>query len=373
METVRTLVLITLVAFAAVAPAVAVGQETGAAQASIAGTQVDADDVLLAADIQADGSAEWRIEYRLQLDDENATEAFDSLQQDIRNDPENYTQTFAGRMRTTADAAEESTGREMGIENVTVTAERQQLPREYGVITYRFNWTGFAAVEGSQLRIGDALGGMFLDSATTLLVSWPETYEIASIDPSPDDRSENSASWSGPREFTAEQPSVVLTEESTSATPGVLPLALFGVLVLVALSGAAWYRRSGTLPWATGPGADESVMESSGSATVDGESEGVSAGESASTASAEAATSAADAADTDQQGVPEELLSNEERVLKLLESRGGRMKQQEVVEKLDWTEAKTSQVVSSLREEERIETFRIGRENVITVPEEDSL
>lgn len=371
MKTVRTLVLITLVALAAVAPAVGVGQESGTAQSSVAGTQVDADDVLLAADIRADGSADWRIEYRIQLDDENTTEAFDSLQQDIRADPENYTQTFAGRMRTTADTAEEPTGREMGIENVTVTAERQQLPREYGVVTYRFNWTGFAAVEGPQLRIGDALEGMFLDSATTLLVSWPETYEVASVDPSPDDRSENSASWSGPREFTAEQPSVVLTGQSTSATPGLLAPAVFGILVLVALGGLAWYRRGGTVPWGADTGADDSTADQS-EPTVDGETEGGSAKDAAATANTEAAASTADAADTDQE-VPEKLLSNEERVLELLESRGGRMKQQAVVEKLDWTEAKTSQVVSTLREEEKIETFRIGRENVITVPEEDSL
>jgi uncharacterized membrane protein len=371
MAVARGLVLVTLVACAAVAPAVGVGQETGAAQASVAGTQVDADDVLLAADIRADGSAEWRIEYRVQLDDENTTEAFDSLQQDIRNDPENYTQTFAGRMRTTADAAEESTGREMGIQNVTVTAERQQLPREYGVVTYRFNWTGFAVVEGSQLQIGDAIEGMFLDSATTLLVSWPETYQVSSVDPSPDDRSENSASWTGPREFTAEQPLVVLTAQSTSATPGVLSLALLGVVVLVALSGVVWYRRGGRLPWA-GPRADNGVADPSEGATGSEETERGAGEESVSETGAATATSPADATDADRQEVPAELLSNEERVLKLLENRGGRMKQQAVVQKLDWTEAKTSQVVSTLREEGKVETFRIGRENVLAVPDEDS-
>lgn len=376
METVRTLVLITLVALSTVAPGAAIAQDAGPAQPSIAGTQVDADDVLLAADVQPDGSAEWRIEYRIRLDDQNTTEAFDSLQRDIENTPKNYTQTFRERMVTTADAAQESTGREMAIENVTVSAQREQLPREYGVVTYRFNWTGFAAVEDSQLRVGDALAGMFLDSATTLLVSWPEGYEADSVDPSPDDRSENSVSWSGPREFTAEQPSIVLTSQSTSGTPiGLLPMAVLIALLIAVVGGAAWYRRGGSLPVAGGQSgaergtAGQSNNDKSGEET---ESEGVT-GEATAEADSEATGTAADATEGDEQTVPDELLSNEERVLKLLETHGGRMKQQQVVEDLDWTEAKTSQVVSNLREDEEIETFRIGRENVLTLPGEDEL
>ncbi|PSQ38552.1 hypothetical protein BRD10_03900, partial [Halobacteriales archaeon SW_12_71_31] len=53
------------------------------------------------------------------------------------------------------------------------------------------------------------------------------------------------------------------------------------------------------------------------------------------------------------------------------ERRGGRVRQQEIVEALDWTEAKTSQVVSGMREEGTIEGFRLGRENVLTLPDED--
>jgi hypothetical protein len=68
---------------------------------------------------------------------------------------------------------------------------------------------------------------------------------------------------------------------------------------------------------------------------------------------------------------PAELLSNEEQVLQLLESNGGRLKQQQVAGELDWTDAKTSQVIGGLREEDKVETFRIGRENVVTLPDTD--
>jgi hypothetical protein len=77
------------------------------------------------------------------------------------------------------------------------------------------------------------------------------------------------------------------------------------------------------------------------------------------------------AGDTATAGPPMELLSNEEKVLRLVEDNGGRIKQKEVAEDLDWTAAKTSQVVSDLRDNEKLESFRLGRENVLTLPDVD--
>ena len=67
----------------------------------------------------------------------------------------------------------------------------------------------------------------------------------------------------------------------------------------------------------------------------------------------------------------EELLSNEEQVLELIESEGGRMKQKAVAERLGWTDAKTSQVTKKLRENDELEGFRLGRENVLSLPGDD--
>jgi uncharacterized membrane protein len=58
-------------------------------------------------------------------------------------------------------------------------------------------------------------------------------------------------------------------------------------------------------------------------------------------------------------------------VRRLLESRDGRMRQQEVVAETGWTEAKTSQVVGEMRGAGTIETFRLGRENVLKLTDED--
>jgi len=62
-------------------------------------------------------------------------------------------------------------------------------------------------------------------------------------------------------------------------------------------------------------------------------------------------------------------LSNEEQVLRLVESNGGRMKQKRVAEELGWTAAKTSQVVTGLRDDGELDGFRLGRENVLSLPD----
>ena len=49
----------------------------------------------------------------------------------------------------------------MSIRNVSVRAETRSIPREYGVVTYSFTWERFAAVDGGEVRIGDAVRGCF--------------------------------------------------------------------------------------------------------------------------------------------------------------------------------------------------------------------
>ena len=65
----------------------------------------------------------------------------------------------------------------------------------------------------------------------------------------------------------------------------------------------------------------------------------------------------------------DELLSNSERVTALLEHNDGRMKQQAIASELEWSDAKTSQVIGKMREADDVETFRLGRENVVSLPD----
>ena len=61
------------------------------------------------------------------------------------------------------------------------------------------------------------------------------------------------------------------------------------------------------------------------------------------------------------------LISDEERVLTIVRQHGGRIKQVDIVEKTDWSNAKVSQILSHLEEKGFIDKLRIGRENLISL------
>ena len=366
---------------------------------------IDADDVLIEVSVDSNGDAVWEIQYRIRLATDDEEQAFEELRDDIDSDPEAYTDRFRARMVATADAAEAATGREMEIAETTVSAERRELPQSYGVVTYRFHWSGFAAVDGDRVVVGDAIDGLFLDEASSLIVSWPNGYELVDAVPSPTETRDGAVVWTGPVDFTGGEPRI------TAAPKGLAvgPLALLVVGLLVLGGGAVAYRRrrDGSAAQAR-VGDDEGLGTPGDSAAEPSEAAQSTGGVAATTAdatdSAETsepggaaepgarddeprsdgdepsdAAAGSDATDetdeTDDAAAPpvdETLLSNEEQVLRLIESNGGRMKQKRVAEELDWTAAKTSQVVTGLRDDDELDGFRLGRENVLSLPDYDA-
>jgi len=295
--------------------------------------QVTPDTVVLDVRVYENGTARWEVVYRTRLDDPETTAAFRSYKADIENNSRRYSQQFVGRMNSTIRSAEESTGREMHGTNYSVRAEIREFPQRYGLVVYSFRWDGFAETSGGEIRVGDSLSGLILNEKTRLLVKWPEGYEATTIEPEPEtgyEKREQAVVWSGPLEFAGNEPRIVLTTPGTGwfdppeGLPwGLLALAVGGLGVLALAGGGWWLYRS---------------RENESPEPAD--------------------------------QPPEDLLSNEERVLRLLERRGGRVKQKAVVDELGWTEAKTSQVVGSLREQGKIESFRLGRENVLALATE---
>ncbi len=356
------------------------GGAAGEAGPFAAATQVDADSVLLRATLDDDGSATWLIRHRVTLDDENTTEAFESLQDDIRQNRSSFEDRFEEQMRSTIQVAENATGRDMGLSNVSVSTGT--TPSGDGLIQYSLEWEGFAVVENERIVAGDAIAGLYLDSTQTLQFQWPDAYGVSSVTPNADELRQGVAVWHGRLAFGSDEPRLVLSTQAGSGTTAdgvtttgddgttnspvtsatdrdesMLPFLAGGLAAFLVLAALAWVavrRRPGGLPGAFSTpvgGSRDNSPPGGGQARDDG------------------ASGSPDGAATP----PEELLSNEERVLRLLEERGGRMKQQDIVSELDWTDAKTSQVVGSLREEDQIEVFRIGRENVLALPGESDL
>jgi len=265
-------------------------------------------------------------------------DAFESYRQTLERNRSAYLNRFSSSLRRAAADAEQRTNRSMAISGVAVEPRRRQLPSEYGVVVYRFTWHGFAATADRRLRAGDALQGFFLDDEqTTLLLAWPSEYEVTDVAPSPDDHRSSAVVWEGPIEFAPDEPRVVLTTtENAGALPGSGPVV--AMILLIAIGGLALVTwRRGALP------RQPKILRQLFIGTL------------------------SDA--NPELSIDQSLLTNEEQVLELLENRGGRIKQQEVVDALEWSETKTSEVVASLDEAGDLEVLRIGRENVLSLPE----
>jgi uncharacterized membrane protein len=74
--------------------------------------------------------------------------------------------------------------------------------------------------------------------------------------------------------------------------------------------------------------------------------------------------------DADAAGAGETVVTDEERVLSHLEASGGRVRQGEIAEALDWSASKTSRVLGRMAEDGSVVKRRLGRENLVELPEE---
>lgn len=351
-----------------------------------AAQDVDADRVVMRATVDENGDATWRIEYRIRLDSDDREAAFDDLEADVQENESAYVDRYADRMASTAATAADATGREMAVSDMSVTTEREQFPEETGLLVYEFRWSGFAAAETDRLVIGDAIGGLFLEEGYQLTLRWPDDHELRSATPTPDDTGDRSVTWRGSKDFATDEPRVTVAQPSVFGGSG---LWVAGVIVVGILASVLYWRRDAVrqvLGVGAGDGEPQPEVKATqapGTADASGAADASETGDTSDTAdgtgtsgSAGAAggagATAAESADP-ASAESEELLSNEERVLRLLENQGGRMKQQDVVQELGWTDARTSQVVSGLREDGELESFRLGRENVLRLPEADGV
>lgn len=342
------------------------------------GTERDETENRLRFEVKPDGSAAVTVSYRIALDEPNVTTAFEQLRSDIRANPARYSGQFAERVTEAAATAEVRTGREMAVENVSVHATRRGP--DLGVITYTFVWRGFAATSDGHLSTDGALEEFVLYNDSRLTVAWPERYEPTTVQPAPDEQRSNAIVWTTPTTFEGNEPRITLStpgaNTNSSASGGesgeavsnsppdfTLELATFAVLLSVAIAITSAYtayafrrRSSNDTAADTSPTGIVSEFGQGTDVTNDGLMGLVKADD----------TSEPTSDDTDAT----ELLSNDEQVLRVLEQHGGRMRQQQIVAATGWTEAKTSQVISGLRAEGKIEGFRLGRENILSLPDD---
>ena len=365
-------------------PAAAVVTAGGSAPDAVADQQpsgqlgVDPDpETTMTVHLQRDTDARWVVTTRYELDTANETRAFETVAREFE-DGSLDTGLDAALFGNFANASAERTGRDMRVTNVSRDSNVSA-----GTLTIEFTWTNFLErTDGETLRLGDALTTAgnrtwlsTLESGQRLVIENPPGYGV----PTSNYRIQNNTLvFEGPFDF-EKRPSVVYEQTSgpgpqTQDVPWTL---LIGAIVIGAAIVAAAYlvRRGGPEPTE-----GEQAAEATGARDEERQAvtNGVEGGVDEAGATAEGPPGAvgegvaAEAVEGEQTEVDLELLSDEERVEHLLERNGGRMRQANIVEETGWSDAKVSQLLSAMSDEGRVDKLRLGRENLISLPDEEN-
>ncbi len=335
--------------------------------------------------VRPNGDARWNVTFRYSLPTDNDTAAFRRLAREFDDgeagpDPALY--------RQFVERAAAETGRQMALQNV----ERSwRIGNDTGALSLQFTWTGFARTEGERVVLGDVFrteSGTWLpelDAGQTLVVHAPPEYAVESASTG---HRNGSFRYEGPRTFRGGVlnatfvPQVILTPTQTPTTStgtggppfeGVPATAAIGAAGVVVVLLVVLLFRGRPAPWGDGPAG--AASSDGGPSAADGGADAAAGGEHDAAGDEAAAGEGADTDGPDPDdpfaSVDEDLLSDEERVEVLLEANGGRMKQGDIVSETGWSNAKVSQLLSSMADEGRLDKLRIGRENLITLPDED--
>ncbi|WP_410765854.1 helix-turn-helix transcriptional regulator [Haloferax sp. DFSO60] len=342
----------------------------GTSNAALDGSQVVAQQSTLdqapttdiTVELRSDQSARWRIEMRYMLETENETAAFEQLAREYESG-ETDVGLDGELFERVASSAEEQTGRSMSIENVT---RQGTVQNDTGVLRLSFTWTNFLERTNSGLQLGDAFLAesdepwlTSLRANQNLTIQTPPGYAVNST--SLPIRN-NAIVVEGPRTFQSpNELEVSYRSTGTGAFDSQWILIGAGVVALFAVAAVLYVRRRPE----NGDGPASAVASERNDDPPERRDEPL---------EGPIAEPDQDESEDDQEtGIDLDLLSDEERVEFMLEQSGGRMKQANIVKETGWSDAKVSQLLSSMADEGRVEKLRLGRENLISLPDENEV
>ncbi|MFC7141119.1 helix-turn-helix transcriptional regulator [Halosimplex aquaticum] len=430
---VTALLLLAGVAPAAALAGVSAGSDGGAvadANALPHNSSLDPGELEMRVDLAANGDARWRVKTAVPVR-EGDEQGFREL---VEKFNESESPLGIDAFREAAANASEATGRSMEIRNVERHhALHNETGALWITFTWtNFGRTsGDRLAVDDVFNTSSGLSLPQLKAGETLVIVPPEGYGVSSAptgsSSAPSSLSNGVARWIGPQNFGDRGPWIVYSGDAPTATrtptdarpngtasptdggpgtgpgtspdgpgkdllPGALPMAVLIVLAAASAAMLAAYMRGeddgfdglGALVGSGGNDGGSSAETDSGADSgpdtgveVDAASGSSAPAENGSGADDGAAGAAAGAAadDADEPAeddeIDEELLSDEERVERLIERNGGRMKQAAIVQETGWSNAKVSQLLSAMDDDGRIDKLRIGRENLISFPDED--
>jgi len=270
--------------------------------------------------ISSDGSAIWKM---TNFADVNATvDTFQDFQQRVVN---------------LVNSAAGVTHREMSVDENSLEIN-STISSDSKITEYSFTWLNFSIIKGDEIVFGDVFqvnnffSQLYGDAA--LQINYPSTFSVKSVTPTPytQDDSAKTLSWARTQDLVDGESSIVLTSALSNGSGNQQQLqqyAIIGAIILVgaALSFVGFYtlRR-------------HKVNNKSETHTI--------------------------LAETPQ------FESEEDKILKILKSSGGSMRQSDIKDNFRFSKAKTSQLLAALEKRGAITRYKNGRDKIVNLNEE---
>jgi hypothetical protein len=351
----------------------------------------EADRTVFIIQVRENGSAEWRFRYEQRLETDSEIADFEAYADRFNTGETESFRNFRERAIALTDSGSNATGRQMTADRFRRNARIEERPPagdEFGVIEMSFVWNGFAVTNEAEVVVGDVfIGGLYVGPDQQLRFERGPNLQFESTAPEPDTTAAETLSesetitWLGEESFADRQPRVVFVERRSDPGPtepdsdpdsdptseptddsrgSVVPLVAVAIVILLGGS-AAFVYRAGLFATGTVETGDASSSEPPTDLRTDTEP-------ATQSDSGSEAVEADRSNDESARTIPdEELLSDEKRVVELLQAQGGRMKQVEIVDRTDWSKSKVSMLLSDMESEGTISKLRVGRENIISL------
>ncbi len=260
--------------------------------------------------VYEDGSALWNLETRFELKTQEDIDFFNEYMEALDMDKEFTIQRKKESLQNIINTVAYSSGREMNIENISLNYQIvDSINKKYGVVNFKFLWKGFGLKDKDHIIIGDSFkDGSHIKDGEVLVIEFPEDYSINSINPEPTEKRENILFWHGPKILLENEPKIVL--EKNSLISSINPL-IFGIIAVFIILGLIVYflvRKNKNVPI---------------------------------------------------------LLSDQEKVINLLKSSGGKSFQNDIVSRSRMSKSKISQIITEMEKNGLITKQKYGKNNLI--------
>lgn len=330
--------------------------------------------------LDTEGNARWTITETFNTTTETQQRAFQDIAVDFEAGDVSGYELGLDAFVEASQRVDAETARDMRI---TDSQRRSTLDNDTGQLRLSFTWENFARIQDGDVILDDVyeteqgLWFQRLSASQDLTIKSPDEYGFAEFTVSESTSLENrQLKIEGPVTLTNETLQAVLVGNSGAAdgtaddgtpqepTPNDSGSAVFGPVGLVIGGFGLLAMVVVVSVFAVGRERLVTLIQK----PSQGENEETDVEE---TVQPDGTTVSKEPPDTGESEIDMELLSDEERVERLLDQNGGRMKQANIVKETGWSNAKVSQLLSSMEDEDRINKLRIGRENLISFPEED--